>query len=149
MHTISYLALICNMSNIHYYVLSMLIYNANIIITTNGVNNNSNNKYRCYKCNWSCFHVSRIYVMLSMMTHNILQVKADPMCDIIAATNIQSISGYSQWSCTTGGVTTTTPCTSPVWNGLTCSGTTIISIYLGTIGLTGDAVICVMYVIIY
>ena len=49
------------------------------------------------------------------------------LCGLIAATNIQSISGYSQWSCTTGGYTTTSPCTLYVWAGLVCSGVNVVS----------------------
>ena len=59
------------------------------------------------------------------------------MCDIIAATNIQSITGYSQWSCTTAGVTSTPPCTAPMWAGLSCSGSTVISISAPSIGIVG------------
>ena len=64
-------------------------------------------------------------------------VKSDGFCGIIAATNIQAITGYSQWSCTTAGVTSTTPCNSPVWPGLTCSGGNPVSISFVNIGLAG------------
>ena len=59
------------------------------------------------------------------------------LCGLIAATSIQSISGYSQWSCTTGGATSTVPCLSPVWPGVTCSGMNVVSINIASIGLTG------------
>ena len=61
------------------------------------------------------------------------------LCGMMTATNIQSITGYSQWSCTTAGITSTTPCASPVWNGLACTGSSIISVTVGNIGLTGNA----------
>ena len=64
-------------------------------------------------------------------------VQADPMCDIIAATNIQS--QKSQWSCTTLGATSTTPCTAP-WSGLTCTGSTVVKINLNNFGLTGNSI---------
>ena len=67
------------------------------------------------------------------------------LCGLIAATNIQSISGYSQWSCTTGGFTSTTPCLSPVWPGVTCSGTVVVGINFDLVGLTG-AELRVLYV---
>ena len=59
------------------------------------------------------------------------------LCGLIAATNIHSIGGYSQWSCTTAGVTTTTPCSFPVWNGAICSGIDVVSINLDHAGLSG------------
>ena len=62
------------------------------------------------------------------------------LCGIIAATNIQSISGYSQWSCTTGGYTSTSPCLSLVWAGLVCSGSNVVSVDVNSIGLTGKYV---------
>ena len=49
------------------------------------------------------------------------------LCGLIAATNIQSLS--SQWSCTTGGYTTTFPCTPYyAWSGLSCSGVNVVSV---------------------
>ena len=63
-------------------------------------------------------------------------IKPDPMCGIIAATNIQSISAYSQWSCTTAGVTTTSACLP--WSGVTCNAGNVVSISIPSIGLTGN-----------
>ena len=59
------------------------------------------------------------------------------LCGLIAATNIQSISGYSQWSCTTAGYTSSTPCLSPVWPGLSCVGVNVVSVTVNSVGLTG------------
>ena len=63
------------------------------------------------------------------------------LCGLISATNVYSISGYSQWNCTTLGKTLTNPCSSPVWNGIACgSGITnnsVISITLSSLGMTG------------
>ena len=102
--------------------------------------NNTNNTNNGWSRNKNILRGSRIswvFILICVMACNILLVKADPMCDIIAATNIQSISGYSQWSCTTGGFTSTAPCTSPVWNGLVCTGNNVVSITLNNFGLTG------------
>ena len=59
------------------------------------------------------------------------------LCGLISATNIHSISGYSQWSCSTGGYTTSTPCLSPVWPGLSCAGINVVSVNLNSLGVTG------------
>ena len=63
------------------------------------------------------------------------------LCGLIAATNIESISGYSQWSCSTAGYTTTTPCLSPVWPGLGCVGINVVSISVNNVGLTGNFIL--------
>ena len=60
------------------------------------------------------------------------------LCGMIAATNIHSISGYSQWSCTTGGYTSTSPCTSPMWPGVSCVGSNVVSMNIGSLGVTGS-----------
>ena len=59
------------------------------------------------------------------------------LCGLIAATNIQSISGYSQWSCSTAGYTSSTPCLSPVWPGLSCAGSNVVSMSIGGLGIAG------------
>ena len=67
------------------------------------------------------------------------------LCAVIAATNINSKSGYSQWSCTTAGYTTTTPCLAPAWPGLSCSGINVVSISIPNIGISGmkfDFLLC-------
>ena len=63
-------------------------------------------------------------------------IQADSMCDIIAAPNIQSIE--ASWSCTADGVTSTPACTAG-WYGVTCSGSTVVSIAIYTLGLTGNS----------
>ena len=63
------------------------------------------------------------------------------ICGLIAATNIQSIAGYSQWSCTTLGHTSSNPCSAPVWPGMTCGAYATLS--LGGIRLSGSyATVC-------
>ena len=60
------------------------------------------------------------------------------LCGFIAATNIQSKSGYSMWSCDVNGLPTSDPCgNSPTWLGLSCSGGAVTSISLNSIGLSG------------
>ena len=60
------------------------------------------------------------------------------LCGLIAATNIHSISGYSQWSCASSGYTATNPCLSPVWNGLSCNGINVNSVNFANIVLSGS-----------
>ena len=88
-----------------------------------------------------CYYFSRvswIVIIMHLVMCNILLVNAaDPLCDIIAATNIQSIPGYSQWSCTAGGVASTPPCIAPLWAGISCSGINLENIAIGAIGMTG------------
>ena len=61
------------------------------------------------------------------------------LCGLIAATNIHLVSGYSQWSCTTAGFTSTNPCSqySGVWLGLSCNGMNVVSINLYGLGISG------------
>ena len=59
------------------------------------------------------------------------------LCGLLAATNIHSISGYSQWSCATGGYTSTLSCLSPLWPGVTCNGVDVVGINLLSLGITG------------
>ena len=59
------------------------------------------------------------------------------LCSLIAATNVQSITSYSNWNCTTLGTTYTNPCTTPIWTGLTCSGSNVLIITLSALGLIG------------
>ena len=67
------------------------------------------------------------------------------LCGLIAATNIQA--KYGQWSCTTAGLTSSTPCKSPVWPGTVCVGSDVVSINVNSIGLIG--IVCSTYILIY
>ena len=60
----------------------------------------------------------------------------DALCGFIAATNIESISTHTLWSCTSDGLTSADPC-SPVWSDITCSGSSVVNLDLNTISLTG------------
>ena len=104
---------------------------------------NTNNYVNNQKKNiWSCGRVSWIVIVLYLTLCKIFTVNAAvPLCDVVAATNIHSQSGYSQWSCTTAGVTSTAPCTSPVWPGIICSGSNMVSISLKNIGLPGTVLL--------
>ena len=49
-------------------------------------------------------------------------------CALIAATNIGSLTNYGAWSCTTNGITSTSPCN---WIGLNCyPGINVFAVYL-------------------
>ena len=71
------------------------------------------------------------------------------LCGLVAATNVQSKSGYSQWSCTTGGYTSTSPCASPVWPGIVCSGNIVIWLNLYSLGLIGNHIAWCIYILIF
>ena len=59
----------------------------------------------------------------------------DAFCGLIAATNIASISNYTEWSCTTDGLIATDACASgSEWTGVDCD---IVALDLSTIGLRG------------
>ena len=58
------------------------------------------------------------------------------LCGFVAATNIQSISGYSSWSCSTAGYVNSNPC-SPLWPGITCVGNAVTGISLTGLSLSG------------
>ena len=56
-------------------------------------------------------------------------------CALIAATNIGSLTNYGAWSCTTNGITSTSPCN---WIGLNCyPGINVFAVYLPSIVLAG------------
>ena len=60
------------------------------------------------------------------------------LCGLIAATNINGVTGYSQWACSSAGYTSSTPCLSPMWPGVTCNGVNVVSIILENVGLSGN-----------
>ena len=59
------------------------------------------------------------------------------LCGLVAATNINTLSGYSMWACTASGYAASTPCNSPVWNGIGCIGGNVVYISVSSVGLTG------------
>ena len=56
------------------------------------------------------------------------------LCGIVAATLINTIIGFSMWSCTTLGYASSSICS---WNGVICIGSNVVSISLDNIGLSG------------
>ena len=117
------------------------IYNKGNVLTTTRNRKHTcinSNRYSVYGHNtWSVNRVSwLVIVIIYVMICNLVVVKADPLCDIVAATNIQSF--RSLWSCTTAGVASTPPCTPPVWTGITCTGGTVTMINFVSVGITGN-----------
>ena len=58
------------------------------------------------------------------------------ICDLVAATNIHSLTSYSAWNCDSNHIPTTDIC-SP-WLGITCSGSNIVSISVNSVGVVGE-----------
>ena len=84
-----------------------------------------------------CYCIFMI-IILTFASNMVVCAQNGGICGLIAATNIQSYSGYSQWSCTTDGVYSSTPCNSPVWAGITCNNeSNIVAIDLINIGFSG------------
>jgi len=89
------------------------------------------------------FNKYKLFILLNMLMLNLVNATTptfqdDGLCGFIAATNIVTISGYSQWICTTDRITSTDPCASGlIWNGLTCSGGYVDSVVIVNKGLTG------------
>ena len=53
------------------------------------------------------------------------------LCGMVSATNVGSV--YSEWSCTTDGLTETNPCiTNAIWRGMTCLGGFVNSISISS-----------------
>ena len=75
-----------------------------------------------------------IWLIVCLLTE--ITISIDPICDLIAAMDVASKSGYSMWTCTNAGATTTNPCTSG-WNGMSCSGFNVLVIALNNLGITG------------
>ena len=90
----------------------------------------------------TCHLFSRIFFLLFVLVL-CPGIEADPICDLAAVTNIQSISDdYAQWSCASVDGSSSTGssfyCTSPSWPGLICdSQGFVISINLPDLGLQG------------
>ena len=69
------------------------------------------------------------------------------LCGLIASTNIQSISGYGQWSCSSLGYTSTNPCAASIWPGLTCNGVNVVSINFFNLGILGSVYLYIYYIV--
>mgnify|MGYP003386732202 CR=1 FL=1 len=62
----------------------------------------------------------------------------DGICSFVAATNINSVTNYDEWTCDTDMLTDTDPCSGP-WTGVTCSGSYVsaITMFNSATTLTG------------
>ena len=78
-----------------------------------------------------------ILILMVIYLCPLVSCDSSAICGLIAATNIQSKTGYSQWSCTTSGITSTDPCSSP-WPGLICSNSNIVSINVNNTAIAGN-----------
>ena len=83
------------------------------------------------------------YLCLTTVTQITLpptSAQDDGLCGFIAATNIDSLTGYDEWQCTSDGVTSTDPCVGgSEWTGVTCSSSgTVTDLNLADIGLGGS-----------
>ena len=56
------------------------------------------------------------------------------MCDIVASTDIASVTGYTMWACTIEGSPTSNLCT---WEGVSCVSGDITSIDIGSLSISG------------
>ena len=85
-------------------------------------------------------HILMIFILICWLPSLLNATPQDnALCGFIAATDVQSRSGYGMWSCTDDGFTSADPC-SPVWLGITCDSPTlsyIMGIDLQSIGLAG------------
>lgn len=68
------------------------------------------------------------------MSHLADDWPVDPICGFVAASNIENIPGYSNWSCTINGSTASDVC---AWDGIVCSEGLISSISLSNQDLFG------------
>lgn len=60
------------------------------------------------------------------------------LCGFIAATNVQSVSPYTDWACDVSGYPATDPC---AWDGIMCSGHAVVNfIVTGTVGSLPSAI---------
>lgn len=63
-----------------------------------------------------------------------MRAQQDPICGVIAASNVADITDYMNWQCSATGFPLTDPCT---WNGTVCENETITELALGAVGLSG------------
>ena len=89
-------------------------------------------------CAYSCLTAATTFLPDGVCT--------DALCGFIAATNIASITGYDEWSCSTYGATSTNPCADgSEWTGVSCSSADVVdSIDVSSLGLTGTLRQCII-----
>ena len=71
------------------------------------------------------------FILLSLLRIGSSQI-ANPLCDIISATNVVDI--YTEWICDTASVPESNSC---LWSGVHCINNTVIIIDLAEISLAG------------
>ena len=85
------------------------------------------------------FGVESFVIMLAFFAWTLTASDVDElMCGLIAATNIQSISDTSMWSCDANGVVSSDPCH---WVKVYCKNGLIAQIYPSNIALVGKNII--------
>jgi len=77
-----------------------------------------------------------LYLFLILFYGANSSVRDDALCDIIAATNIETIGAFSKWSCTNSHVPVTDPCTDQ-WEYLNCASSEVVYLFLSSSDLTG------------
>ena len=77
-------------------------------------------------------------IIINTLFIQIYATTDEGLCALIAACDVASKSGYDEWSCSTGGITSSPPCDSgSVWTGLICNNDIITHINLDSLGITG------------
>ena len=97
-------------------------------------NNDSNPFIRCAP---SCLTTVTNSVLPSTVLDACPSFQDDALCGLIAATNIESLTNYNEWSCDTDGFTITDPCAIIVWDGVICNDGYVSSVNLESITLSG------------
>ena len=95
---------------------------------------NSNPLVRCASL---CLTTVNQRILPSTVFETCPSIQDYGLCGFIAATNIESLTNYNEWSCTTGGLTSTDPCNIAKWTGVTCMNGFINSISLNVSNMTG------------
>ena len=88
-------------------------------------------------CAPSCLTTVSIRTLPTTVIETCPSAQDDGLCSFIAATDIETISSKTMWSCTTDGLTTTDPCVATIWSGITCDGGYVDSITLDNLGIIG------------
>ena len=89
---------------------------------------------------WTAFLCCIFCAILVHLSPSVAQTTQEvSVCSFTGATNINSLSSFDEWACTSGGVPLTDPCTPAAWTGIVCSsgGGDIISIQITSKNLEG------------
>ena len=63
--------------------------------------------------------------LINFIVSSALTGQDTAICSFVSATNVHSF--YTQWNCTADGLPSTPPCNGPVWTGLTCNQSYVVS----------------------